>query len=225
MWHAKTPEWVYEKLKTSEKGLTSRVAKERLEKEGPNVLPRGKRQSLFKIFLMQFVSPIIAILAVAIVLALITGEIVNAIFIAIVIMINAILGTVQEFTAEKSAEKLQEMIKVNVKVMRDGERLTIDSRDLVMGDVVIFDSGDKVPADIRVTQVESLMVDESVLTGESEGVEKVTRTLDEDVSVSDRVNMLYAGTMVLSGRGTGVVVETAANTEIGKIADKVMNTL
>ena len=224
MWHAKTPEWVYEKLKTSEKGLTSRVAKERLEKEGPNVLPRGKRQSLIKIFLMQFVSPIIAILAVAIVLALITGEIVNAIFIAIVIMINAILGTVQEFTAEKSAEKLQEMIKVNVKVMRDGERITIDSRDLVMGDVVIFDSGDKVPADIRVTHAESLMVDESVLTGESEGVEKVTRTLDEDVSVSDRVNMLYAGTMVLSGRGTGVVVETAANTEIGKIADKVMNT-
>ncbi len=224
MWHTKTPELIYEELKTSKQGLSMRTAKERLEKEGPNVLPRGKRQGLVKIFLMQFVNPIIAILAVAIVLALITNEIVNAIFIFVVIMINAILGTIQEFTAEKSAEKLQEMIKMNVKVIRDNEKLTIDSRDLVVGDVVLFDSGDKVPADIRVVHAESLIVDESVLTGESEGVEKTTRVLEENVSISDRINMLYAGTMVLSGRGTGVVVETAANTEIGKIANKVMNT-
>ncbi|MBR0431373.1 HAD-IC family P-type ATPase [Candidatus Saccharibacteria bacterium] len=224
MWHTKTPEWVCEELKTSEKGLDLLEVKKRLERDGQNVLPRGKRQGLIKIFLMQFINPIVAILIVAIILALITEEYVNAVFIFVVIMINGILGTVQEYTAGKSAEKLQEMIKVTVKVLRDGERMLIDARDLVIGDVVILESGDKIPADMRLMKIENLMMDESILTGESEGVEKSVRVLDEGVNVSDRNNMVYAGTMVLSGRGIGIVVETAEKTEIGKIADKVMNT-
>ena len=125
--------------------------------------------------------------------------------------------------AGKSAEKLQEMIKVDVKVVRDGERMLVDSQDLVIGDIVLLDSGDKIPADLRVVKAESLVVDESILTGESEGVEKTSHAIDERLSVSDRKNMAYAGTIVLSGRGMGVVVETAKDTEIGKIADKVMN--
>lgn len=173
---------------------------------------------------MQFKSPIIAILIFAIILSAIIGEKVDAIFIFVVIMINGILGTVQEYTAEKSAEKLQDMIKVNVKVKRDKKNVEIDSALLVVGDIVTLESGDKIPADIRLIETTNFVVDESILTGESEGVEKNTDILNEEVEVSERQNMVYAGTVVLSGRCVGIVVETASNTEIGKIADKVINT-
>lgn len=222
MWHQKAVEDVFEELETSKNGLSQNEAAKRLKHSGYNVLPRGKQDGVVKIFLMQFVSPIIAILIVAIVLALIVGEYIDAIFIFAVIMINGILGTVQEYAAEKSAEKLQDMITVSANVMRNGEKTEVDSRELVVGDIVILNSGDKVPADIRLFEVDSLMVDESILTGESEGREKNSRVIVEDVAVSERDNMVYAGTIVLSGRGTGVVVGTAVNTEIGRIADKVM---
>lgn len=222
MWYQKTIEDIFSELDTSKKGLSKSEFSRRLKKDGPNVLPKGKQDGLIKIFFMQFVSPIIAILIVAIVLALIVGEYIDAIFIFAVIMINGILGTVQEYAAEKSAEKLQEMIKVTVCVIRDGEKVEVDSKDLVPGDIVVLNSGGKVPADIRLFEEDSLVVDESILTGESEGREKNSRVAETELAVSDRDNMLHAGTVVLSGRGMGVVVETGASTEIGKIADKVM---
>lgn len=222
MWYKKAIEDIFVDLDTTKKGLTKSEASRRRKNRGPNVLPHGKQDNIAKIFLMQFVSPIIAILIVAIILALIIGEYVDAIFIIAVIMINAVLGTIQEYTAEKSAEKLQDMIKVSVKVVRDGEKFEIDSQDLVVGDIVMLDSGDKIPADIRLFEVEGLIVDESILTGESEGREKNDKIILDDTPVSDRNNMIYAGTIVLSGRARGVVVETATRTEIGQIADKIM---
>lgn len=224
MWYTKTIEEIYKKLKTSSNGLTNKEAEKRLEKYGGNILPKKKQDGIIKTFFMQFASPIIAILIIAIILSLIIGEYVDAIFIFAVIMINGILGTIQEYTAEKSAEKLQDMIKVNVKVKRDGKQVEVDSSELVVGDIVILESGDKIPADIRLIEVTNLSIDESILTGESEGRMKDINVVDENTAVSDRSNMLYAGTIVLSGRGMGIVVETASNTEIGKIADKVMNT-
>ena len=224
MWYTNTVDEIYSKLKTTKEGLTSKEAEKRLNKFGSNMLPKGKKDSIVKIFIMQFVSPIIAILIISIILSLIIGERVDAIFIFAVIMINGVLGTIQEYTAEKSAEKLQDMIKVKAKVIRDKKTVEIDSADLVVGDIVILESGDKVPADIRLIEVNNLTIDESILTGESEGRLKDIDILDEKIEVTERINMAYAGTIVLSGRGIGVVVETASSTEIGKIADKVMNT-
>lgn len=222
MWYQKHIDSVCADLDTSRDGLRMADAQKRLKQHGPNELPQGKQDGLIKIFLMQFVSPIIAILIVAIVLALIVGEYIDAIFIFAVILINGILGTVQEYAAEKSAEKLQDMIRVDATVIRDGKKIVIDSKELVVGDVVLLNSGDKVPADIRLFDVESLMVDESILTGESEGIEKDNGVIETEVAVPERKNMVYAGTIVLSGRGKGIVVETASKTEIGRIADKVM---
>ena len=223
VWHQQEIGKIFKDLGTSKNGLSQNEALSRLKKYGSNALPRGKQDSLIKIFFMQFVSPIIFILIVAIILSLIIGEYIDAIFIFAVIMINAILGTVQEFAAEKSAEKLQDMIKVETNVIRDGEKIKINSEDLVRGDVVVLNSGDKIPADIRLFETDSLLIDESILTGESDGVEKDSKIILEEVAVSDRKNMIYAGTIVLSGRGIGVVIETAKETEIGKIADKVMS--
>ena len=198
-------------------------ALKRLKQHGKNTLPKKKPDSILKTFVMQFKSPIIAILIFAIILSVIIGERVDAIFIFVVIMINGILGTVQEYTAEKSAEKLQDMIKVNAKIKRDKKNIEIDSEELVLGDVIFVESGDKIPADIRLIETNNLMIDESILTGESEGIEKNSDVITEEKEVSDRLNMLYAGTVVLSGRAKGIVVETGTNTEIGKIADKVIN--
>lgn len=224
MWHTNQIEEIYKKLKSSKQGLTNKEAEKRLKQFGYNVLPKGKKNGIIKIFITQFLSPIIAILILAIVLSLIIGEKVDALFIFAVIMINGVLGTVQEYAAEKSAEKLQDMIKVCVKVIRNGKQVEIDSSELVLGDIVFLESGDKIPADIRLIEVSNLIVDESILTGESEGRIKDVNSQKEDAEVSERTNMTYAGTIVLSGRGVGIVVETASNTEIGKIADKVLNT-
>ena len=131
MWHTNQIEEIYKKLKSSKQGLTNKEAEKRLKQFGYNVLPKGKKNGIIKIFITQFLSPIIAILILAIVLSLIIGEKVDALFIFAVIMINGVLGTVQEYAAEKSAEKLQDMIKVCVKVIRNGKQVVISAKDLV----------------------------------------------------------------------------------------------
>ena len=220
MWHNKEIDDIFKELKSSKAGLKHDEYTSRLRSHGYNVLPQKKQDGIIKIFFTQFISPIIAILIVAIILALIVGEYVDAIFITAVIMINGILGTVQEYAAEKSAEKLQDMIRVSACVLRDGKKKEIDSKHLVVGDVIYLESGDKVPADIRIFESESLLLDESILTGESEGQEKDKKVVSQNAKVTEMKNMVFAGTIVLSGRGTGIVVETASRTEIGKIADK-----
>lgn len=224
MWYTKEIEEIFKKLKSSLDGLSNREATKRLKQNGKNELPKKKQDSILKIFLLQFKSPIIAILIIAIILSVMIGELIDASFILAVILINGILGTIQEYTAEKSAEKLQDMIRVTCKAIRDKKKTSIDSADLVVGDIILLESGDKIPADIRLIETTQLLVDESILTGESEGRVKNHFVLPEKTALTERDNMLYAGTVVLSGKGTGIVVETAGSTEIGKIADKVLNT-
>ena len=223
-WQKKTEEEIMEKLKTNRNGLKQEEANERLNKYGLNELPKAKKDNIVKIFFSEFNDPIIWLLIVSIVFSFIVGEVVDACAIIFIILIDAIVGTVQEWKASKSAEALQDLIKVQVKVLRDGKEQLIESNQLVIGDIVLLESGNKISADLRVIESKNLTVDESILTGESINVLKTADIIENNYSISDCKNMLFAGTSVITGRGVAVVCETAANTEIGKIADKVTKT-
>lgn len=222
MWHLKKVEDIFKELKTSEKGLTTTNVNKRIEKNGYNVLKEGKKKSIFNIFLSQFVNPIIYILGFAALFSLFIGEYLDMIFIIIVVLLDAILGTSQEWRAEKSAENLKKIMNVKAKVIRNNVEEVVDSKNLVVGDIILLSSGDKVPADIRLIKVQNLTVDESLLTGESIACLKSSDTMKEDAIVSDRKNMCFAGSQVMTGRAKGIVVEVASNTEIGKLAHKVV---
>ncbi len=223
MWQTKSKEELYKELSTSEAGLSTEKANEKLLKDGKNIFPKGKKKSLPVVFLSQFKDAIVVILLIATICSLIIGEYVNAIFIGVVVIINAIIGTVQEYNAEKSAEKLQSMIKVNSTVFRDGIKYVVDSEDLVVGDIVFLESGTKVPADIRLIESSDLKLDESILTGESVAVLKNIDVVDKNSKKNFYDNIVYAGTIVISGRAMGVVVGTGLNTELGKIAHSTIN--
>ena len=201
-------ESVLKSLNTDRNGLSEEEVKRRREKCGFNNLPRHRKAGLIKIFLTQFLNPLIYVLLIASVVTVIMHEYTDAIFIGAVLFLNAVIGTIQEYRAEKSAEALQKMVKVITKVRRDGSVLTIDSEELVPGDIVLLESGSKVPADVRLFEVNELKVDEAFLTGESEGIIKKTEPLEGELVVGDRKNMAYAGSTVLYGRGTGVVTAT-----------------
>lgn len=211
-----------EDLNTNEKGLTNVEANARLKKNGKNIFPTGKQKNIFFILLNQFKSAIIIILFVAIALSLIIGEYANIIFIAAVILINTIIGFIQEYQAERSARRLKTHIKVMINVLRNGQIEVINSEDLVVGDIVFLESGNKIPADIRLIEVKNFKTDESILTGESEGVEKNSLDEIEDDTSNFKNNIAYAGTIVLTGRAMGVVVAVANNTEYGKIAKNIV---
>ena len=223
-WQKKTEQEIMEKLKTNRNGLKQEEVNERLNKYGLNELPKAKKDNIFKIFFSEFNDPIIWLLIVSIIFSFIVGEVVDACAIIFIILIDAIVGTVQEWKASKSAEALQDLIKVQVKVLRDGKEQLIESNQLVIGDIVLLESGNKISADLRVIESRNLTVDESILTGESINVLKNADIIEKNYSISDCKNMLFAGTSVITGRGVAIVCETAANTEIGKIADKVTKT-
>lgn len=210
-------------LKTSKNGLTMLEAKRRLEINGGNEIPKQKKSTIFNLFIAQFLSPIIFILMIAAIFSFATNSYSDAIFILLVIFINAIIGTYQEWSSEKSAEKLQNMIKMKTKVMRDGNQVEIDSKEIVVGDIAVLESGDKVAADIRLVEVNNLEIDESILTGESISKEKKINTNYENTPLAERNNMAYAGTLVTKGRGKGIVVAVGKDTEFGKVADKVLS--
>lgn len=209
-------------LKTSESGLTKLEAKNRLEANGGNEIPKPPKLTIFNLFIAQFLSPIVFILIIAAIFSLITKSYSDSIFIFLVIFINAIIGTYQEWSSEKSAEKLQNMIKMKTKVIRDGNQVEIDSQEMVVGDIAVLESGDKVAADIRLMETNNLEIDESILTGESISKEKMENLKDENTPLSERTNMAYAGTLVTKGRGRGIVVAVGKDTEFGKVADKVL---
>lgn len=223
MWHSKTSDELIEELKSSKEGLTDKQAENYINKHGKNIFPRGKRKSLLGVCFSQFKDAIIIILLIAIAASLIIGENLNAIFIGVVVVINAIIGTVQEFNAERSAEKLQEMIKSITVVLRSGIKKTIDSSEVAVGDIVFLESGSKVPADMRLLEVSDLVVDESILTGESNEIRKTEDAIMSNTKHISYENMAYAGTLVLSGRAVGIVVATGLKTELGKIANNVVN--
>jgi len=223
MWFKMSKEDIIKELNTSTNGLTDSQVEYRLKKDGANCFPKTKRKNLIAIYLSQFKSAIILILLIATMASILIGEMMNAIFIGIVVIINSIIGTFQEYNAEKSAEKLQEMIRVSTTVFRDGKKMLIDSSEIVVGDVVFLETGDKIPADIRLIECNDLTVDESILTGESNEIHKIDSTILEKGNKISYSNMVYAGTLVLKGRAVGIVVETGLKTELGKIAHNVVN--
>lgn len=217
-WHAYPEDKVLKRLQTTLEGLEPQQVLERQQEFGKNILPTRKPPGVLQIFLHQFASPLIYILLIAGLIAFLMGDVKDAAFILAVILLNASIGTYQEWRAEQSAHSLQTMLKIQARVRRQGVQRQILADDLVPGDVVFLESGDKVPADLRLLQANNLTIDESFLTGESLAVEKHTNILDADLPVSERANMAYAGSTVASGRGLGLVVATGIFTEVGKIA-------
>ena len=217
-------EEVLEVLQTSNNGLAEEEINKRKVKYGINELPKKKKDSIPKIFILQFANSITIIMIVACILSLIINEITDAIAIIFIILVDAILGTIQEWRANKSAEALANMIKAKAQVIRNGKEEEIDASELTVGDIMLLTSGGKVAADARILTCSNLTIDESILTGESLSANKNDKPSDKVKSISDSKNMVYAGTSVITGRATCVVTSIGSDTEIGKIATKVINT-
>ncbi len=228
---------VLDEVKTSEAGLSEQEAARRLAENGKNKLAEGKKESLLKRFLKQLAEPMTIILLVA--AAISAGvEIYNGlqhgfefpadvVIILAVVIINAVLGVFQESKAEKAIEALQEIAAATSKVIRDGKQITVHSEDLVVGDIIVLEAGDAVPADARIIECASMKIEEAALTGESVPVTKQEEALkageNGDVTLGDRKNMVFMGSTVVYGRGKAVVVATGMDTEMGKIADALAN--
>ena len=219
-WHAIPKEEVLKILKTNLDGLSVEEVKSRLRIYGKNILETYKMKSKIKIFLMQFMDYVVIILIIAAVISLALGEIIDSALIMLILTVNAIIGTYQEWKAEKAIVSLRKYVKLYTKVRRNGHVEEIPSEDLVPGDIVLIEQGSRVPADLRLIETINLMIDESLLTGESIPVPKDSDiVLEKETPVSDRINMAFAGSLVTYGYGVGVVVATGKNTEIGRIAE------
>ncbi|MBU4054542.1 MAG: cation-translocating P-type ATPase [Proteobacteria bacterium] len=218
-WYQLDSKEVLEKLESSDKGLTPEEAHRRLERYGLNALIEKKRKSLWMMFLDQFKDFMILVLIAAAVVAGLIGDPVDTIAIVVIVLLNAVLGFVQEYRAEKAMAALKKLASSSATVIRGGQTESINAELLVPGDMVILEAGNMVPADIRLMETVQLRIDEAALTGESVPVEKETTALREtDLSIGDRKNMAYKGTLVTYGRGRGLVVATGMGTELGRIA-------
>lgn len=219
-WHAQSSAEVLETLETSTAGLSQEVARERLERVGPNQIETADVVSPLRILLHQFKSPLIYILLIAFLITIAIDHLTDAIVIAAVLVINATIGFIQEYRAENAMAALAELVSPKARVRRDGQLMEIDSTELVPGDIVRLESGDIVPADIRVIEARDLRVENAILTGESVPVSRQTESVESGAGIGDRTNMVFMGTGIVSGRATGVVVQTGASTEIGHIAEE-----
>ena len=217
-WYQLTKEQVLEKLGVTKDGLSSKKAEELLQKNGENVLQEGKRKTALQVFLSQFADLLVIILIIAAIISMFSGNIESTIVIFAVITLNAILGTVQHINAEKSLDSLKSLSSPNAKVIRDGQKIEIPSKEVVEGDMVVLEAGDLVVADGRIINNYSLQVNESSLTGESTNVDKNDDNITAEVPLADRTNMVYSGSLVTYGRAIVAVTGTGMNTEIGKIA-------
>jgi magnesium-transporting ATPase (P-type) len=220
-WHSYQIEQIFNELKTSEKGLNQEEASKRILAYGENKLPQGKKTTLLQIIMHQILNPLIFILVAAAIASVLIGEGKDAVFIFLVIFINSALGTYQEYNAEKSANSLQKLMKIITRVRRDNKEKEIPAEEVVSGDIVLIESGKKVPADMRLLEASDLEIDESFLTGESIAAKKQIEILKENIVVVERSNLAFAGSTVLKGRGVGVIVETGLNTQVGKISKNV----
>ena len=230
-WFNKSVEETSRILETDlKKGLSNEEIIKRKEKYGLNELKEGKKKSLLQKFLAQFKDFMIIVLIISAIVSGFVGisegeGITDTIIILIVILVNAIIGVAQESRAEKSLEALQKLSSHAAKVIRNGSLQVIPSKELVPGDIVVLETGDYVPADIRLFEAVNLKAQESALTGESVPVEKDANIIDkEDIGIGDRINMMFSSSLITYGRGKGIVVETAMNTEVGKIADMINST-
>ncbi len=218
-WHALSPDDVAARLQTGTQGLTTGEAGARLARHGPNSLPAPRRAPAWRVFAAQFRSLLVVILIVAAVASLFLGSTVEAVAIIVIVLLASLLGFAQEYRAERAIDALRQMSAPNAVVIRDGSRRTVSSLELVPGDVMALQAGQRIAADARLLQQFNLRTDESPLTGESSTVAKSADAVcAADVAVADRSNMVYAGSTVARGRGRALVVATGAATEFGRIA-------
>lgn len=221
---------IIKELDTKATGLSSKEANQRLISNGKNKLAEGKKTSLFARFVKELCDPMVIVLIIAALISAITAVYANesfadVIIIIIVVIINAVLGVYQESKAEKAIEALTQMAAATSKVMRDGHMVILKSEELVVGDIILLEAGDAVPADARIIESASLKIEEAALTGESVPVNKICETLslkkEKDILLGDRKNMMYMGSSVVYGRGKAIVSATGMDTEMGKIADAI----
>lgn len=210
------------KLNTNSKdGLTASEAASRLAQYGPNELKQTKGKSALMIFVSQFTDLLVLLLIAASIASYFLGEGIDALMIVVIVVMNAVIGFIQEYRVEKAIEHLKQMVTSNQTVYRDGKLLQIPSSQLVPGDLVVLEEGQKVTADIRLIDSISLQTVEAPLTGESTPVSKISEVLSGNLSIGDRKNMVFSGTIVSAGKGTGIIISTGMTTEIGKIANMV----
>ncbi len=217
-WHAVSAAEALEAQRSRNEGLDEAEASERLERLGPNMLPAAKRRGPILRFLSQFDDVLIYVLLGAGIVTALLDHWVDAQVILAVVVINAIIGFLQEGKAERALEAIRSMLAPKATVIRGGERMSVPGSDLVPGDIVLLESGERVPADIRLLNVKNLKIEEAILTGESVPVEKLTEPVEPDVPLGDRASMAFSGTLITYGHGKGVVVETGGRTAIGRIS-------
>ncbi|MBS3107025.1 calcium-translocating P-type ATPase, SERCA-type [Candidatus Woesearchaeota archaeon] len=205
-------------FQSSQQGLSSAEARKRLEVYGANVLDPKKRLSPWRVFFSQFRSFIIYILLFAVIISMLSREYLDAIIILIILLFNALFGFLQEYNAEKAIEALKKLAALKATVLRDGKQQLVDAKELVPGDILRLEEGNRVPADGRILECPVLKVSEASLTGESVPVSKTAETLEEGLALADRKNLVFSGTSVTLGRATVLVTATGMSTEIGKIA-------
>lgn len=217
IWNISTEELMMQHQVTKE-GLTSQQVDRIRQEKGENILQEGKKKSIFQVFISQFADLLVVILIVAAVISMFSGNVESTIVILLVLVMNAVLGTIQHVKAQRSLESLKQLSSPCAKVIRDGVKQEVPSREIVPGDIVMLEAGDMIVADGRILHNFSLQVNESSLTGESTNVEKSDAVLEGDAALADRVNMVYSGSLVTYGRAEVLVTATGMETELGKIA-------
>ena len=217
IWNISTEELMMQHQVTKE-GLTSQQVDKIRQEKGENILQEGKKKSIFQVFISQFADLLVVILIVAAVISMFSGNVESTIVILLVLVMNAVLGTIQHVKAQRSLESLKQLSSPCAKVIRDGVKQEVPSREIVPGDIVMLEAGDMIVADGRILHNFSLQVNESSLTGESTNVEKSDAVLEGDAALADRVNMVYSGSLVTYGRAEVLVTATGMETELGKIA-------
>ena len=220
-WHSKETEQVLNELKVDQQGLSSEEAKRRLDEFGYNELKEKKKVTPFQIFLRQFKDVFVLMLIAATVISFLIGETVDAVTIAVIVILNSVVGFVQEYRSEKAMEAMKKLTAPKARVMRNGDETVVDAREIVPGDIVFLEAGDRVPADGRLIETVDLKADEAVLTGESTDVTKGVSAVKEDTPIADRKNSVFMATHMTYGRGKAVITATGMKTEFGKIAELV----
>lgn len=222
IWYLKTVPETFQALHSGEHGLSNKEAIERLKKHGPNQLPEGKGDSLLVIFLRQFQSPLIYMLFAASIIVFAMGEITDGSIILAVLLINAIVGTIQEGKAQNTLLALKKFVETKATVLREGKELIIPDNEVLPGDIIILQEGEKVPVDARIIVATNLKIDEAVLTGESEPKHKIAdKLIGVDLPTAEQKNMVFKGTHVLAGNGKAIAVATGVDTIIGKISKEI----
>jgi len=222
-WHSKSCETVFNEMHTKPEGLNEEEFLNRIKQYGYNSLPQAQARTWYARLWEHLNNVLIWVMLVSSIIAVMLNHAVDAIIIVLVVVVNTVIGYLQEGKAEKALEAIQNMVAPRASLLRNGKRISIDARQLVPGDIVLLEAGDRVPADIRLIHAKSLRVDESALTGESVPIEKTVEALIENTPLAEQSCMVFSGTFVSSGQGSGIVVETGENTELGRINAMVSN--